>query len=337
MRVALAFVFLAPCLANAAGDVVELRNGDRLSGTIARMTDDKLVITTPYAKEIPVSWAEVVGLESSEPHVVRLKPDDFVTARFTRRPDGVYLEGADLQSARPVALDQIATIDVSPGAHWSGAVTALLAGSKGNTERASFGGSVEAIRRTDGDRLRLGGRTEYAREKDPDTGTKNLTARNTRGWADYEYFLDEHWGIGGFGRLEYDHFQDLNLRTTVGAGPGYRFFDTKTKFLRAYLGLAYVNEDFREPLEDRDFITLALGDEFHWNVTETLAVYQLLDVYPSLDDTSDVLLHSAAGVRQAIAAGLFVDLGLEDDYDTVPADGRKKNDFRYRVQLGYGF
>jgi hypothetical protein len=68
-----------------------------------------------------------------------------------------------------------------------------------------------------------------------------------------------------------------------------------------------------------------------------LTVYQLLDVYPNLEDTGDVLFHGAAGVRQALIAGLFADLGLEDDYDTRPANGREKNDFRYRAQLGYGF
>jgi hypothetical protein len=58
--------------AYADGDVVTLRNGDRLSGSIDEMNDEKLVITTPYAQKIPVDRREVVGIESASPQWVRL-------------------------------------------------------------------------------------------------------------------------------------------------------------------------------------------------------------------------------------------------------------------------
>ena len=354
MRLTLLLLLALAGLARADGDVVELRNGDRLSGTIKKMTDEKLVIETPYAKEITVDWTEVVALESRDPHIVRLKPDEFVTARFVRGPDGVYLESESLRSATPVSLEQVATIDVSPGAHWRGAVTALLAGTKGNTDTLGYGAGAELVRETDDDRLRFGGRTEYSEEeveiteitisaisgrRTATTRKKSIvTARNTRGWTRYDYFLGPHWMVGGWGRLEHDRFQDIDLRTIVGGGPGYRFFDTKPLYLSVYAGLAYINENFiSEEHEDRSFVSAALGDEFRWKPTDGLTVYQLLDVYPSLEDSSDVLWHAAAGVRQTLTAGLFVDFGVEDDYDTKPASGRKKNDFRYRAQLGYGF
>jgi putative salt-induced outer membrane protein YdiY len=337
----LPLVLLAAVSAQAEGDVVTLKNGDRLSGTIVKMTDEKLVITTPYAKEIPVAWAEVASLETATPHVVRLKPDDFVTARFTKRADGMYLESPDLQSARPIALDQIATIDVPPGPAWSGNIAAYFNGDDGNTNRTGLGGVAELIRRTDDDRFRVGGRIEYAEERDADTGENDVTARNSMGWANYDYFLGPHWTIGGFGRLEYDRLEDLTLRTTIGAGPGYRFVDTKKMLFRTYLGPAYINENYNQDAnpdtEDREFIALALGDEFRWWFTEGAHVYQLLDVYPNLEDTSDVLINAAAGIRYTVVKGLFVDVGIADEYDTEPAEGKEKNDFHYRLAFGYAF
>ncbi len=324
-------------LAHAAGDVIELKNGDRLTGTIVKMTDDRLVITTPYAKEVAVDWTEVTAVQSDTPHIVRLKPDDFVTARFVKKADGVYLESDDLRSVKPIALDQVATIGITPGAHWTGAIAGSLGGAQGNSNTIVAGATAELIRASDQDRFRLAGALQYAEQEDQDTGESDLTAQFARGGAYYDYYLGPHWAIGGYGVLEHDKLEDLSLRTIVGAGPGYYFFRTKTRLLRTYLGLAYVNENYNGPTEDRSYISLALGDEFRWAFSDTLSVYQLLDVYPSLEDTSDVVLHAAVGLRQKIAFGLFVDVGLEDDYDTKPADGKESNDFRYALQLGYGF
>lgn len=336
---ALLFTVLALTLATdaRAADVVELKNGDRITGTIVKMSDDKLVLTTAYAKEIVIDWAEVAGLQSDTPHIVRLKPDDFVTARFTRKADGVYLESDDLRSPKPIALDQIATVDIAPGAHWSGTVAGALAGAKGNTTNLAAGGAAELIRDSDQDRFRVSGSFTYAEQRDEDTNQKELTAQYARAGTYYDYFLDQHWSVGGYASLEHDHLQDLSLRTVIGGGPGYYFFRTKTHLLRTYLGLAYVNENYRAPTEDQSYVSLALGDEFRWAFSDTLSVYQLLDVYPNLEDTSDVVWHAAVGLRQKIALGLFIDIGLQDDYDTKPAEGKQPNDFRYALQLGYGF
>ncbi len=49
-----AIVLALPVSAVAEGDVVALKNGDRLSGTIIKMDGKTLVITTPYAKDFGI-------------------------------------------------------------------------------------------------------------------------------------------------------------------------------------------------------------------------------------------------------------------------------------------
>jgi hypothetical protein len=110
----------------ADGDVVELRNGDRLSGTITKMDGEKLVITTPWAGDVSVDWKEVSGLSSTSTHWVRLKSGDFVQARLAPAPSGVTLDTGQLQTPQPVPLDRIATIGVPPGARYSGSVAAIV-------------------------------------------------------------------------------------------------------------------------------------------------------------------------------------------------------------------
>jgi putative salt-induced outer membrane protein YdiY len=205
-----------------------------------------------------------------------------------------------------------------------------VSGSTGNTETLVVGGAGAVQRDTDADRMRLGVRTEYE-ERD-----NELSVQRTRGFADYDYYLGKKWYLTGLVRLEHDKFQDLSLRTTVGGGPGYRFFDRDDLKLRVYAGLAYVNENFNED-PDRDFLSALAGDEFRWKITESLSIYQLAEVYPSLDDVTDTLIHVEAGERQTLIKGMFVDFGVVNEYDTEPAEGKKKNDFRYLGQIGYEF
>ena len=322
-------VALALACANAhAADQVLLKNGDRLSGTVVKYTGETLVFTTPYAKEIPVAWAEVESLTTETPYWVKLGSGEYVSARFASRADGVYLESEQVEGARPVALSEVVTIGIPPGARWSADVKAVLNGSQGNTETFAFGAAAEALRDTDDDRLRLGAAIARESQNEKDT------VKNTRGWLYYDYHLTAHWDLGAFVTLEYDRFRDLDLRTVVGGGPGYRFIDTKTMLFKVRAGLAYVNENFSEQ-SDKDYATAVFGDEFRWQISEGRSVYQLLDVYPSLADASDLLLHAEVGFRQTLMKGIFVELALIDDFDNVPADDRKKNDFRYLVQLGY--
>jgi hypothetical protein len=128
-------MMLALALASRAfadGDVVEMRNGDRISGTIHEMDGETLVITTPYAKKMKIAWKEVAAVTSDGPHVVRLKPDKFVEARFVKHDDGMHLESEDLRSARAIAPEEIATIGIPPGAQWDGIIGASIGGTSGN-------------------------------------------------------------------------------------------------------------------------------------------------------------------------------------------------------------
>jgi putative salt-induced outer membrane protein YdiY len=319
-----------PETAPAPVDVVLLRNGDRLSGSIVKMDGKKLFITTPYAKEVPVDWKEVASIESAGPHWVRLTTDEFVKGRLTSSPDGVGIVTEDLEAPQPVPFDRVATIGIPPGAKYSGSLGALVSGSTGNTETFILGAAGVVQRDTDIDRSRLGFRTEYE-ERD-----NELSVQRARGYGDYDFYLGEKWYLTGLLRLEHDKFEDVRLRTTVGGGPGYRFFDREDLKFRVYAGLAYVNEDLDEA-EDRDYLSALAGDEFRWKITESLSFYQLAEVYPSLDDVSDVLIHVEAGIRQSLMKGMFVEFGVVDDYDTEPAPDTKKNDFRYLGQVGYEF
>jgi hypothetical protein len=316
------------------------------------MDGEHFVITTPYVTKMTIDWAHVKSIESQSPHIVRLKSDQFINARFVKTPTGMQLESDELRTVKPVAPNEIATIDIPPGAQWAGQLALSIGGTQGNyPHNFAVGGRIEAARRTDQDRLRLGVAGEYGETQDikeletrdgVQYGTKvqprSITTSNVRGWGLYDYNFDPHWSLGGQVKLEHDDIKDLNLRTTVGIAPRYRVYDTKTQYLSFYVGPAFIDEQYIEDTsQDRSFISLALGDELHWKFPWGFSVDQTLDIYPNLQDTSDVLFSFALAPRYTIAEGLFAGLTFNWDYDTQPAHFRERNDFRYLANVGWEF
>jgi hypothetical protein len=54
-------------------DQVTLKNGDRLTGTVVKFDQDKLVLKSEFAGDVSLQWAAVIAIVSAEPLHVALK------------------------------------------------------------------------------------------------------------------------------------------------------------------------------------------------------------------------------------------------------------------------
>jgi small nuclear ribonucleoprotein (snRNP)-like protein len=65
------------CIAVLCGvtraDQIELKNGDRLTGTIVKSDQKELVVSTDYAGRLTIDWAAVKSLSSTTPLDVQMK------------------------------------------------------------------------------------------------------------------------------------------------------------------------------------------------------------------------------------------------------------------------
>lgn len=322
----------------AAADVVELGNGDRISGTIVELKAGTLTMQVGTKGKVTIPWKEVTAIETSNPQRIKLTSGDVVEgATFVRRGDGVYVSAPAVAGQRPVAPADIAGIAVPEHPPWEGGVSAVVAGTSGNSETLAMGAKANFLRDTDNDRLEFYGRGDFATQEDRDTGKDETTLQKATAGANYDYFIHEPWFLGVFTRFDHDFLQDLTLRSQVGGGPGYRFIKQENMELLTRIGVAYVNENYRKssPTEDRDFVAGFAGERYRWTISETQRLLQGIDVTPNLQDFGDTLFHFDITFQQDVAKGFFLDVSFGDDYDTKPAEGRKKNDIIYGVGLGY--
>lgn len=318
------------CLPLAA-DEIRLDNGDRITGTVERLEQGKLVVTTAYAGEIEIAWEAVVGLTTEDAATVVLTDGTRLRGVVSTPEEGsLSVRSPDLDRPATLELARIEAIDPpeAPPVRLSGDVQLSLVSARGNTDRESLVLQGELQARTEVSRYTFGAQIDEAEEDG------NETASRATAYLGYDLFLSEDWYLASNARFTEDDFQDLNLRSSVGLGIGHQFWERERSKLSLELGASYVNEDFLVA-EDESYaagrwaldvtLPLASGASFFHNHTGLL----------SLEDSDDLLIQSRTGLRFSLFRSFIATAQVNFDWDNSPSPGREKDDTTVLLTLGY--
>jgi len=156
-------------------------------------------------------------------------------------------------------------------------------------------------------RVNLGGGWDYA-ETDGD-----LSTRKTFGQLRIAWTLSGDFYAYGRLRLESDEFQDLTLRTILGAGFGYRFIETDDTTFDVAVGASWVDEDndgftlqgaTRVGNEDRAYATADGTVTFRQKITDGIVFTEDILAFQSLKDGDDFRAISTSALKFAITGSL---------------------------------
>ncbi len=327
-------LLLAPV---AAADEVQLKNGDRLSGTLVSMSKDTIVFKTDYAGDLKIARADVTALRTDAPVTVQL-PDG---TRFSRRiepgePGSVTFAGApDAPSIGAVPLDGILAIN-PPEIAGTGDITLSASVNRGNTRNQSFRADIDAVRRTEIDRITLDAGWAYASNRPEGSNDDELTERNVFAAAKYDYFFSERWFGYAQNRAEGDSFQDLELRYTAGVGVGYQWYEEPDLKLYTEGGPSYFYEDFDDE-DPKDYLAARLAYRIDVRLIDELKLVHNLEWYPSLENADDQFVRFDATLRYPFGSQLTGTAGIDYEWDNTPADGKRRTDVKYIFGIGYSF
>ena len=321
---------------HAAADEILFLNGDRLTGKIVGADGGKLTIKTENAGDLTVDLAKVKTFSTDEPIVIKTG-DTTLSSKVTGGADGT-VQVVPVAGGAPqvIALKDVAKINPPP-VKWTGSFVANAMVTTGNSETENFGASLNAVRRSETDRITLGGAYYYGRQEDKDTGDKETTIDNWFVLGKYDYFLTKHFYLYGSGKVEQDKIADLDLRLTFAVGAGYQWFETPTFNLNTEVGIAWIYEDFSTG-GDEDHVAARFAYHVDWTPHKTIKLFHNLEWLPNVTDWfGDTLLNVDAGLRATIYEGFFAEAKIELRYDTMPAPGAKKEDVRYLFGVGWAF
>jgi putative salt-induced outer membrane protein YdiY len=324
-------VFLAAGAAYA--DEVVLQNGDRITGEMVDLSEGKLSIKTEYAGTVKIDWSKVQSLSTDGPVYLTIG-DNVVRATVSPSEDGTArLESEDLPAAESVELSRLKSMSYErkPAVKVSGRINVGASSTSGNTDKEQLNGSFEVVARSAKNRMTIGAEANRAETDGAQTESNWLA------YLAYDHFITEKWYAYASTSAENDKFKDINLRTTLGAGAGYQFFETEQTNLSMELGASYVNTDYDTGV-DSDYPAARWAMNFRQKLFKSRVEFFNTDsMHVALDDSDNFFLRTRTGLRFPIVAGMNSTIQYNYDYDDNPAPGRVKEDKAWLFTLGYAW
>ena len=325
--------------AAARADVVTLKNGDKISGTIKSAEAGKLVMVPDFAAAtawgagtpITINQSDIATFSSTAPLVVKLKNGSYINqaAQPAAVPGHVQLAGA-----APVALDSIDKIN--PNYNWTGTVGLNAAYASGPTTTTVVGLGADGLRRTETDRIIFNGAYNYGTSKAGST-----TATNANNWnaeLAYNYFFQPQWYGFGDLKLGADQINYLTLRAIPSLGIGYQWIDRLDFHFNTEAGIAYLYEDYSTARSK----TESAAGRIAWHIDRSfndnrITLFHDLALLDPFQNTKNFLILADAGARVALTKAMFSEARVNVTYDNKPAPGTRDMTTLFLLRVGLAY
>lgn len=348
-------------------DQIILTNGDRLTGKIVEADGDTMTFNSGLIGEIEMAWSAIEKLTSDKPVYIILNNGQLLTGTISVKSGKFDINN---ESAQKAALTKEGfrtlrgeeawlayTREVQrrrqPGFFdfWNGSVDTGLSLTRGNSSTTTLDIGATAVRVTPRDTLRLYLTSLFA-EEGTTRGVTVTTARSLMsGWR-YDYNLPKNLFVFGFGELQSDRFQLLDLRSVLGGGLGWHALKTEDTLLDVYGGADFDQELFSDRVQRRvgpvtgpptttrrrrpeEFFSthltrrsgeLLLGEDFSHRLAQNVSLTERLMVFPNLTDQGEFRIGFDAALVTKINRWLDWQVSFRDHYLSNPVPGIKKND-----------
>ncbi len=342
-------VFLCAALFSVlqlSADVVETRNGARIVGTVTKIEDGKVFVTTDYAGDLTIKQSEVTVLSTMAPVFVRLASGTVLQGTLAGEGSTLKIAGADGELSTKVEKvaaswgpggedPQVTAMKKEIAARerkWAFQTSVDITGNSGNTNSTGLAAGFTATLASSQDALKFYATTNYATSEDA-AGVENKTADEVKGGVDYASFYSERSGWFVRQELERDNVEDVNLRSTTDAGFTYRVIKTEQHQLTTRFGAGYRFESYGTGVENKGAV-LSTGLNNAIKFGDKVSLVTELQFLPSVDDFADYrFVHDSAFELPITADFWKLRVGLNNQYNSRPQPGREEMDTTYYTRL----
>ena len=333
----------------AFADQIILKNGDRLSGNIVASDAKMLTLKTEYAETISIKWDFVNQIESSEALYVGTKSGQIVVGPVTTADDKfsvntkesgtVTVAKADVTSLRNAEEEKKAETAMARLQHpsfadlWAGNIDTGLALVRGNSESSNFTFALNAVRAAPRDKVTLYSNSAFSRSTV--NNVTATTAQSIAGGVRYDLNVSEKTFAFGTLDLFNDRFQDLDLRTVIGAGGGYHAVKNDRTVFDVLLGATF-NREFFTTI-NRSSAEILLGETLARKLGKSTTFNEALFFYPNLSYSGNYRSTINMALVTRLSKILSWQTSLADHYLSNPPLGKKTNDLLLSTGLRVTF
>jgi putative salt-induced outer membrane protein YdiY len=317
----------------ALADEILLANGDRLTGKIVRKESDTIVLSTSYAGDVTIRWADIRRITADEPVAVYFEDGSKLTGTVQPAGDGMVIVTSGELASDPTPLAKLRFINPSAevsgeGAKVTGHINAGLSSSSGNTQAKKFFLDTEGLIRSRDDRYTFGARALNSYDRGTETESSWLA------YGKYDRFFTKKWYGYVNSDFENDKFKDIRLRSTVGLGSGYQFFESEKTNLSLESGLTYVQTNFIVG-EDEAYPAVRWALKYDHLLFSKLRFFHAHEAYVGLESNDQMFVRSQTGLRVPLMDRLNATAQYNVDWENTPTEGRVKTDKTLLLTLGY--
>lgn len=274
-------------------------NGDRISGEIVETTDALVTIRTAFGLEMTIGREHVSEIETGE---------------------SVLEQAAVEQAVIEAASHQVER-------NWESRIGLNSTFSRGNTDSQLI--SLQADYKLEQDRNRYEINFSSIREEKEGDKVKEQDRLN----LGYNYLYSQRWFFALNSTLEQDPVALLDHRYSLNPAIGYDIWNDADRSLNVQLGAGYSQEQVGGEDESSSLVDWRLN--YSQEILDgAMAVFHKHQVYRNLQGRKNVVFNSQSGVRYDLNDHLFLNVQLNYDYDTEPAQGTDSEDLTFMVGAG---
>lgn len=179
---------------------------------------------------------------------------------------------------------------------------------------------------------------EFTIEGDGTYGSAAGIANNEtlHGFSQWNHLFSPSWY--SYLRAEglHDGIAQVKYRATLTSGLGYYFIKNTNTTLSAESGPGIVIE--RVGIADNTYATMRVAQRFEhkFNVNAS-RIWETVEFLPQIDKPSDYLVNAEIGAESAIYKQVSLQICLDDNFNSQPALGLKRNDVKIVSGISYKF
>jgi len=308
---ALSAAILLVCASELSAQSVtfQLRNGDRLSGTVESETVNHLVLKT--------SWG-----------TVSIPTEQIVSGRFAAVPQTKATNGSSAVLS-PVASAS-PPLTPSKSHKFAGEIQGGIDLLFSEKQRELYTGRAKITHAYKHLRNLLDYQFAYGRTDGDVSDNRMLVSVKSDFDLTRRLYL---YNLGGAG---YDAVRKVDFEWEVGPGLGYHWVKRTNIVFRTELGGNYKAQNLEDNESTESFYG-RLAEDVTWRVNPRLTVDKKVEFFPSLADPSEYRLRFESNLKYALVNNLSLIVTVLDNYETETAQGVPQNDLQIRSSIGVKF
>ena len=314
----------------AAVDFVMMKNGDRITGEVKKIWNGEVFIDPEYGDTYAVELEHVAYVRTDLEFEVELR-------RGRRMVTVVGRLGLDEAGRAAVLVEDgrksypLAEVDnmleIEDFFEWRVRSDISVNVATGNSDTNSGRFFAQG-------RVKLGQHRhllEWTRDGAEADG--EITKDQTDVYYEDLWTFRDKWFVRGSMSWTRDPIRDLQSRSQFYIAPGIHIWDDSKRTLNFSAGPNLLVEDIGADTQQSLSVQTVIRYEQRF-LDDDLLLFQQTDLQRVVSGRKNRILNTSTGLRWDLPGDVYVNLQLDYDYETNPAEGRRKEDVTYLVGVG---